>query len=339
MNAAADGRYSRQELFAPIGVSGQAKIRAASVCIVGCGALGSFQADALARAGVGRLRIVDRDTVDRSNLQRQWLFTEADAADELPKAIAAGCRLSQVNSEVSIEPMVRDFIPENALELTEGCDLLLDGTDNFETRFLINDVAVKLGVPWVYGAAVGSYGVVMPIDPARGPCFRCVYPEGPEGSHPTCEVNGVIASTTAAVAALQVASALRLLVGWPDFECRLQNFDVWQANWRSASAGPRDPDCETCGSQVFRALDGRSHAPVSLCGRNAVQLHIRSRRVDLSELASRLRAIGDVKVNDFALRVATAKYDVTIFPDGRAIVRGTNEIPVARSVYAQLVGS
>lgn len=334
-----DSRYSRQELFAPIGKEGQSRIRNASVCIVGCGALGSFQAEAFARAGVGGLRIVDRDTVDRSNLQRQWLFTEQDAADELPKAIAAESRLRKVNSEVAVESFVRDFTPENALELAEGCDLLLDGTDNFETRFLMNDVAVKLRRPWVYGAAVGSYGLVMPIDSERGPCFRCVYPEGPEGSHPTCEVNGVIASTTASVAALQVAQAMRFLVGWPEFECRLHSFDVWQGTWRSTAVGERDPECEVCGERTFRALDGRRQAPVSLCGRNAVQLHIRSKQVDLRELAARLEAVGNVKVNDFALRVSTAKYDVTVFPDGRAIIRGTTEIPVARSVYAQLIGS
>lgn len=332
-------RYSRQLLFPGIGSEGQEMVRGASVCIVGCGALGSLQAEALTRAGIGRLRLIDRDTVDFSNLQRQWLFTERDAEEEIPKAIGAERRLRELNRDVALESFVDDFTPANAEDLAGGCDLLLDGTDNFETRFLINDVAVKLGVPWVYGAAVGSSGIVMPVDPRRGPCFRCVYPEGPEGSYPTCDVNGVLASTTGAVASLQVAAALRLIVGWPDFVCRLQTLDVWNGSHRSVVAGARDPQCETCVQRRFRFLDGVSQTPVSLCGRNAVQLHSRGKRVDLRELASRLDSVGSVRVNDFALRVAIPKFEVTVFPDGRAIVKGTTDVPVARSVYARLVGS
>ena len=309
------------------------------VCIVGCGALGSLQAEALTRAGIGKLRLVDRDTVEFSNLQRQWLFTERDALDEIPKAIAAERRLRELNREVALEPFVADFTPENAEDFAAGCDLVLDGTDNFETRFLINDVAVKLGIPWVYGAAVGSYGVVMPVDSGRGPCFRCVYPDGPEGSHPTCDVNGVLASTTATVGALQVAAAMRLLTGWPDFECRLQTFDVWQGTHKNVSADVRDPECETCVHRQFSFLERTSYIPVSLCGSNAVQLHVPGKRVDLPELAVRLRSLGSVRVNDFALRLALPKYDVTVFPDGRAIVRGTTDIPTARGVYAKLIGS
>lgn len=339
MQPTLDGRYSRQELFPPIGPAGQEKIRNARVCIVGCGALGSFQAEALARAGVGSLRLIDRDTIDSSNLQRQWLYTEHDAKLELPKAAAARNRLAEINSEVPVEAMAVDFTPENATELVEGQHLILDGTDNFETRFLINDISVAEGIPWIYGAAVGSYGAAMPIDPTRGPCFRCIYPDGPQGSHPTCELNGVIASATASVAALQTAMALRMIVGWPDFKSRLHSFDIWKGVWRTTSAGERDPECAACGKRDFEWLNGKSQAPVSLCGRNAVQMHVRDRRVDLGELAQRLKSQGDVRLNDFALRVALPKYDVTIFPDGRAIIRGTTDIPIARGIYAKLIGA
>src|ERR1700761_1160859 len=210
-------RYSRQILFAPIGEPGQKKIQAAAVSVVGCGALGSFQAEALARAGAGCLRLIDRDYVDYTNLQRQWLYDERDAQNESPKAVAAAARLHELNNDVQIEPMVTDLTPSNAEELVDGCDLILDGTDNFETRYLLNDLSVKRGVAWIYGAAIGSYGVMMPIVPGRGPCLACIYPEPPPGVQPTCDVDGVLASATASVASLQVAAALRLIVGWPGF--------------------------------------------------------------------------------------------------------------------------
>ncbi len=336
---ATNDRYSRQILFAPIGAGGQQQIRDASVCIVGCGALGSFQAEALTRAGIGRLRLIDRDYIDYTNLQRQWLYGESDAQSEMPKALAAARRLEQVNSEVIIEPLITDLIPSNAEELIAGHDLILDGTDNFETRYLINDVSVKLDIPWIYGAAIGSYGVTFPVIPALGPCFACLYPEPPVGLQPTCDVSGVLASTTAAVASLQVASALRYLVGWPDFQCRVQTIDVWNGNMRSMSGGDRDPDCAICARHKYSFLLGHKQVPVSLCGRNAVQLHERTRPVDLQQLAVRLRPLGDVRVNDFALRMSMAKYDLTVFPDGRAIVRGTTDIGVARGLYASLIGA
>ena len=230
-------RYSRQILFPPIGMEGQNRLRRASVCIAGCGALGSFQAEALARAGIGRLRLIDRDYVDHTNLQRQWLFDEADAREETPKAIAAERRLHSINHQVEVEPVVADLTPSNAEDLITGFDLIMDGTDNFETRYLLNDISVKLMTPWIYGAAIGSYGVVMPIDPSRGPCFSCVYPDPPQGPQATCDVNGILASTTASVASWQVAAALRMLVGWPDFQSRIQTFDVWEGVSKSISAG------------------------------------------------------------------------------------------------------
>jgi molybdopterin-synthase adenylyltransferase len=331
-------RYSRQILFTGIGDAGQEKIRRASVCIVGCGALGSFQAEALVRAGIGKLILIDRDYVEFSNLQRQWLYEEADAVSECPKAIAAARRLHQLNRDVDIEPHVSDFTPSNAEELVNGCDLILDGSDNFETRYLLNDTSVKLTIPWIYGAAIGSYGLVMPIVPDRGPCFACIYPEAPKGIQPTCDVNGVIAAVTASVASLQVAAAMRLIAGWPDFACRIQTLDVWEGSSKQMSAGPRDPECRVCVARQFQYLEGQRRVPVSLCGRNAVQLHERARPLDLQVLAGRLRAVGEVRVNEFALRMTMPKYDVTFFPDGRAIIKGTTDVGVARSLYSRLIG-
>jgi len=331
-------RYSRQVLFAPIGAEGQQKIQAATVCVVGCGALGSFHAEALARAGIGRLRLVDRDYVDYSNLQRQWLYDETDAQKETPKAVAAAHRLHQLNSSAIIQPLVADLTPSNAEELLAGCDLILDGTDNFETRYLLNDLSVKCSIPWIYGAAIGSYGVMMPVVPGRGPCLACVYPEPPTGAQPTCDVNGVLASTTASVASLQVAAALRLIVGWSGFECRIHTLDVWQGSSRQIHAGTPDPHCRVCAEKNFQYLEGQRRAPVSLCGRNAVQLHERARPLDLEQLATRLRPLGDVRVNEFALRLQLPKYQLTFFPDGRAIVKGTTNIGIARGLYARLVG-
>jgi molybdopterin/thiamine biosynthesis adenylyltransferase len=332
-------RFSRQILFAPIGEKGQARIQDAHVCVVGCGALGSFQAEALARAGVGRLRLIDRDYVDYSNLQRQWLYDESDAQNESPKAIAAARRLHQLNARVQVEPLVADLSPSNAEELIAECDIVLDGADNFETRYLLNDVSVKRSIPWVYGAAIGSYGIVMPIAPSRGPCFACLYPDPPTGPQPTCDVDGVLASTTAAVAALQVAAALRLLVGWPDFDCRIHTVDVWEGRSKHVSAGPPDPQCRVCAQKQLLYLDGQRRAPVSLCGRNAVQLHDRARPIDLEQLATRLRPLGEVRVNEFALRLQIPKYHLTFFPDGRAIVKGTTDVGVARGLYARLIGA
>lgn len=332
-------RYSRQILFAPIGESGQEKISTARICVVGCGALGSIQAEGLARAGVGALRLIDRDYVEHSNLQRQWLYSEADADAQQPKAIAAARRLQEVNHLVQTEPVVADLTPSSSEELLTDCDLILDGTDNFETRYLINDISVKHGIRWVYGAAIGSYGITMPIWPERGPCFVCVYPERPAGLQPTCDVNGVLSSTTVAVAARQVAVALKMIVGWPDFRCEIRSFDVWSGDERRVDAGKADPACAVCARREFAHLDQQRRTPVSLCGRNAVQLHESARPLDLKELAARLAAFGEVRVNEFALRMNLPEYQLTFFPDGRAIVKGTTDIGIARSLYARFVGA
>jgi adenylyltransferase/sulfurtransferase len=336
----AELRYSRQTRFVPLGEEGQRRIRAARVAVVGCGALGGVQAEMLARAGIGGLRLIDRDFVEWSNLQRQFLFDEADAAEALPKAVAAARRLARVNSEVTFEPEVVDLTPSNAGELFDGIDLILDGTDNFETRYLINDCGVSRGIPWIYGAAVGSYGLKMAILPGRTACFQCVYPEPPQGAQPTCETDGVLAPVTATIAALQVADALKILARGPDaVRARLTTIDIWSGEIRQLAPPARDPDCGCCGRREFRHLEGARRAPISLCGRNAVQIHERSRPIDLADLARRLSALAPVRSNEFALRVALDSYELTVFPDGRAIIKGTTDVGVARSLYAQYVGA
>ena len=336
----AESRYSRQTRFAPLGAEGQAKIRAASVAIVGCGALGTVQAEAMARAGVGRLRIIDRDFVEWSNLQRQFLFDEADAVEALPKAVAAARRLARVNSEVKVEPMVADLTAANVEDLLEDIDLILDGTDNFETRFLINDAAVDREIPWIYGAAVGSYGIKLAIVPGHTACFRCVYPEPPQGAQPTCETEGVLAPVTATIASLQVADALKILaLGVDSITARLTTIDVWTGTIRQLAPPTRDAKCPCCVRREFVYLDGSRRAPISLCGRNAVQIHERSRPVDLPALAQRLATVATVRSNEFALRVALDPYELTVFPDGRAIIKGTTDVGVARSLYARYIGA
>jgi molybdopterin/thiamine biosynthesis adenylyltransferase len=333
-------RYSRQILFAGLGEAGQERLAKARVAIVGCGALGSLQASALARAGVGYLRIIDRDYVELSNLQRQWLFDENDAAEGLPKAVAAARQLRRVNSEISTDPVVADLTPSNADDLLGGIDLFLDGADNFETRYLVNDFAIKNGIPWIYGGAVASYGLTMPILPGRTACLKCVYPDPPSGAQPTCETAGVLNSITAAIAALQVGDALKLLSGQRDtVAARITTVDVWSGVIRQVKQPPPVPNCPACGERRFLHLDGPRRAPISLCGRNAVQIHERSRPLDLEELKRRLSPLGEVRANEFALRFFLSPYEMTFFPDGRAIIKGTTDIAVARGLYAKYVGS
>jgi molybdopterin-synthase adenylyltransferase len=340
MTPRADSRYSRQSRFAPLGEEGQRRIRAARVAVVGLGALGSVQADLLARAGVGELRLIDRDFVEISNLQRQTLYQESDAAEALPKAVAAARRLARVNSEVRIEPLVGDLSPSNIDETLEGVDLILDGTDNFETRYLINDFAVRENIPWIYGAAVASYGLKLAIVPGLTACFRCVYPEPPRGAQPTCETEGVLGPVTAVIASLEAGDALKILAcGRDSVTARLTTVDVWTGQIRQTAPPARDPDCPCCERREFPHLEGKHRAPISLCGRNAVQIHERSRPVNLPELASRLGALAVVRVNEFALRAVLDPYELTVFPDGRAIIKGTTDPGIARSVYARYVGT
>jgi molybdopterin-synthase adenylyltransferase len=339
MDARTWERYSRQILFAGIGPEGQAALMASHSAIVGCGALGTFHAAALARAGVGRITIIDRDYVEPSNLQRQWLFEECDAAGALPKAVAAERRLARINSGVAVRGVVTDLTASNVSELLGDADLILDGTDNFETRYLINDFAVSRSIPWIYGAAVGSYGLAMPVLPGRSACFRCVYPDPPSGAQPTCETAGVLNAITALVASLQVADALKILSGHDEcVRARITRVDLWEGLLRQTEAPPRDPDCPACGRREFPYLEESRRPPVTLCGRNAVQIHAPGGKPDLSELRARLAPLGEVRANEFALRFRIDAYEMTVFADGRAIVKGTSDPGLARSFYARYVG-
>lgn len=332
-------RYSRQVRYAGIGEMGQERLLSGRAAIVGCGALGSFHAGALARAGVGTLVLVDRDYVDISNLQRQWLFEEQDAVAGLPKAVAAERAILRINSACQVDAHITDLTAANIDEVLGSPDVILDGTDNFETRYLINDYALAHGIPWIYGAAVGSYGLVMPILPDETACLRCVYPEPPPGAQPTCETAGVLNTITSLIASLQATEAVKLLSGrrW-QVSRTITTADLWKGSLRQIPQPGRDPDCPACGRREFSYLLGKGRVPVSLCGRNAVQIHERSRPLDLPQLAQQLQPLGDVRVNEFALRFFPAPYEMTIFPDGRAIIKGTTEVGVARSLYAQYIG-
>jgi adenylyltransferase/sulfurtransferase len=339
MNESERERYSRQILFAGIGEAGQETLIGSHAVIVGCGALGSFQAAALARAGVGRLTIVDRDYVEPSNLQRQWLFEEDDAAQALPKAAAAERRLRAINSSVKVHGVVADLTAGNVADLLGDAAVILDGTDNFDTRYLINDFAVSRGMAWIYGAAVGSYGLEMPVMPGRTACLRCVYPEPPAGVQPTCETAGVLNAIVSLVASLQTADALKVLCGHGEqVEARITTADVWKGGVRQISMPARDPECPTCGLRQFPFLQEANRTPVRLCGRNAVQIQERERILDLAELKARLEPLGEVRANEYTLRFRAEPYEMTIFPDGRAIVKGTSDTGVARSLYAKYVG-
>ena len=335
-------RYSRQILFGGIGEEGQRRLRASRALVVGCGALGSSQVEMLARAGVGRLRVVDRDFVEESNLQRQSLFTERDAREREPKASAAARRVAEINSDVECEPVVADFNHSNAERLVAGCDVVLDGTDNFATRYLINDACVKAEKPWVYGAAVASYGVTMTVRPRETACLRCVFPEVPAaGSAETCDTAGVIMPVIAVVAAVQVAEALKILAGRVEnLNGGLMQFDVWRNEWRRIRLGAPSADCETCVRRNFRTLEAEAgDYATTLCGRDAVQINPRrAAPVDLPALAERLRASGEVVINPYLLRLRAGDYELTVFADARAIIRGTSDVATARSLYARYVG-
>jgi molybdopterin-synthase adenylyltransferase len=336
-------RYSRQILFDGIGTVGQQRLLSARAVIIGCGALGTAQAEALARAGVGRLRLVDRDFVEASNLQRQTMFTEQDALERLPKSVACRNHLAEINSEIETEAEVVDVNNSNVERLIEGCDVVLDGTDNFATRYLINDACVRHRVNWIYGAAVGSYGLTMTVRPRVSPCLRCVFEEAPPAaSAPTCDTAGVIMPIISIVAAVQVSEALKLLTGQTEKLHRsLMQFDVWQNQWRRINLDTPSPECPTCGLGRYETLEAEAgDFAVSLCGRDAVQVSPRRpAEVNLPALAERLRAAGEVQLNPYLLRLRAGDYELTVFKDARAIIRGTDDVPTARSLYARYVGN
>jgi molybdopterin/thiamine biosynthesis adenylyltransferase len=335
-------RYSRQILFEGIGSEGQRRLLNSRAIIIGCGALGSAQAEALARAGVGHLRLVDRDFVEFSNLQRQTMFTESDANERLPKAIACANHIREINSDISVEPEVADVNHSNIERLLQDCDVVLDGTDNFSTRYLINDACVKHEVNWIYGAAVGSYGVTMTIRPGVTPCLRCIFPEAPPpASAPTCDTAGVIMPIISVVAAVQVSEALKLLTGKIEsLHSSLMQFDVWRNDWRRIAVGEPSADCLTCGRREFETLKvDQAESAAVLCGRDAVQISPpHATHIDLAVLTKKLRAAGEVKANEYLLRFSTGDYELTVFRDARSIIRGTDDIATARSLYARYVG-
>ena len=335
-----DERYSRQVLFRGIGAEGQRKLTASRIVIVGCGATGSALASLLARAGVGEIRIIDRDYVEPSNLQRQSLFDEADAAESLPKAIAAARKIAAFNSGIVIEPHVADLTPGNIAALLDGAGLILDGTDNFETRYLINDFAVKNRTPWIYTAAVGSYGVTMNVVPGKTACLACVFAYPPQGTFETCETAGILNSAVNLAASIAASEAVKLLVGADEWVRRtLLSFDVWRNERAEVAADQPRPGCRTCVEHEFPHLAGEGRPHITLCGRNSVQIHERHRPVDLAQMSEQLKALGTVRHNDFVLKFWREPYEMTLFPDGRAIIKGTTDKTVARSLYARFVGS
>jgi molybdopterin-synthase adenylyltransferase len=335
-----DERFSRQVLFAGIGVEGQLKLAAARVVVVGCGATGSALISLLARAGVGTIRIIDRDYVELSNLQRQSLFDEADATESLPKAIAAAKKVAAFNSNIVIEPRVADLTPANIPDLFAGMQLILDGTDNFETRYLINDFAVKTSLPWIYTAAVGGYGVSLNVLPGKTACLACIFADSPQGELETCETAGILNSAVNLAASIAATEALKLLVGAEDQVRRtLLSFDLWTNQRAEVAAEHPRAGCRACGLREFIHLAGEGRPHVTLCGRNSVQIHERRRPVNLAEMTKRLKPHGTVRHNDFVLKFWHEPYEMTLFPDGRAIIKGTTDTAVARSLYARYVGS
>jgi molybdopterin-synthase adenylyltransferase len=334
-------KYSRQMLFAGIGAEGQQRLLASSAIIVGCGAIGAAAANLLVRAGVGRLRILDRDFVEPSNLQRQTLFEESDARDALPKSIAAQRRLRAINSDVNVEGTVADLNAANAEELLRGFCVILDGTDNFETRFLINDYAVKSHTPWIYAAAVSSYGLTMTIRPGQTPCLACLLESSTGmGQEETCDTIGVLGPIVNLIASLEATDALKLLAGRESaLHGRLLSCDVWTGRMQSL-APERHPGCRACVRQEFSYLEGEAQPHITLCGRDSVQIHERHRSLDLPALLQRLApTLSDVRQNGFLLRFRADPYEVTVFSDGRAVVKGTIDPAVARSLYAKYIGA
>ncbi|HEX9056892.1 MAG TPA: ThiF family adenylyltransferase [Ktedonobacterales bacterium] len=340
-------RYSRQTLFAGIGPAGQARLRGATVAIVGCGALGTVLANNLARAGVGHLRIADRDFIEVNNLQRQVLFDEEDIARGLPKAVAAAEKLRRVNGEISVEALVQDVTADNIEALIAGADVVMDGTDNFETRYLINDACVRAGLPWVYSGVIAAYGVTMNVVPGETACLRCVFPERPlPGTTPTCDTAGVLNGIVGVIASLASTEALKLVVGSDRLVRGMTWVDLWENTFDRLEV-PRQEDCPTCGRGEYDYLEGGDTSQgTTLCGRNAVQVSATrglegapAGQMDLAALAERLRAVGEVAQNEFLLRLRVDGYEVTVFPDARAIVKGTDDPAVARTIYARYIGA
>lgn len=349
-------RYSRQVLFPGIGPEGQAQLARSHVAIVGCGATGAAAASLLARAGVKTLTLVDRDFVEPSNLQRQVLFDEADALQMLPKAEAARRKIAQFNSGIEVRAHIADLVPDNIAELLGGSQLVLDATDNFETRYLINDFAVQHGKPWIYAAAIGAYAATMNILPRFSPedvaktgqqsawqptaCLACLFPKPPSGPVETCDTSGILSTAVNLAASIQVTEALKFLTGQNALLRRsLLSFDLWTSERSEIAAGNPREDCSVCGRREFTHLAGVGRPHITLCGRNSVQIHEHHRPVDFGSMRDRLTPHGQVRFNELLLRFERGEHTLTLFADGRAIVQGTTDITVARSLYARFIGS
>ncbi len=351
-----EDRYSRQILFPGIGPAGQQKLASAHVAVVGVGATGAASASLLARAGVGTLSLVDRDFVEPSNLQRQVLFDEADALESLPKAEAARRKIALFNSGVTVHVHIADLVPANIAELLGPADLILDATDNFETRYLINDYAVQQSKPWIYAAAIGAYAATMNILPkttdksgAPGPasgtwvptaCLACIFPKPPTGPVETCDTSGILSTAVNFAASLQVTEALKFLTGQPNLMRRsLLSFDLWTSERSEIATSRTRPDCTVCGQRQFTHLAGEGRPHITLCGRNSVQIHEHHRPVDFAAMRDRLAPHGQVRFNELLLRFERPPHTLTLFSDGRAIIQGTTDVTLARSLYARFIGS
>jgi len=374
-----DDRYSRQVLFPGIGAAGQQRLASSHVAIVGVGATGAASATLLARAGVGTLTLIDRDFVEPSNLQRQILFDESDALQSLPKAEAAHRKISLFNSTTTVYPHITDLVPANIHELLAPADLILDATDNFETRYLINDYAVQQSKPWIYAAAIGAYAATMTILPRPAeatkhssestekmchpersaqhevegpavvfdsetinptPCLACIFPKPPTGPVETCDTAGILNTAVNLAASIQVTEALKLLTGQPHLVRRtLLSFDLWTGDRSEISTAKPNPACTVCGQRIFTHLAGEGRPHITLCGRNSVQIHEHHRHIDFSAMRDRLAPHGNVRFNDLLLRFERPPHTITLFPDGRALIQGTTDITLARSLYARFIGS
>ncbi len=336
-------RYVRQSQLPQIGPEGQKKISASSVAVVGIGALGSVSANLLARSGVGRLRLIDRDFLELQNLQRQVLYDEDDLKANLPKAVAAGRKLQKINSQITIETEPSDLNAETIDDLLGGMDLVIDGTDNFETRFLINDFSLREEIPWIYGAAVGTEGLTYVILPGKGPCLRCLFEEAPGiGTFATCETAGILAPAAHWVASFQAVEALKILAAPPELaDRRLWKADLWKKEFKAMEVGGF-PQCSGCAGHEFPyLLREKGVRTVTLCGRNAVQIfrpEERTQHLDFSDLAQRLSTLGRVQYNEYLLRASIAPYEITVFQNGRAIIQGTADAGQAKAVYSKYIG-
>lgn len=335
-------RYARQMILPEVGREAQERLAGARTAVIGCGALGTVVCNHLVRAGVGYVRIIDRDYIELNNLQRQILFDEDDIAQGLPKAVAAAAKLRRVNSQVTVEPLVTDINPRNVEEMIRDVDLVLDGTDNFETRFLVNDACIKHRIPWIYAGVISTYGMTMAIIPHRTPCLRCLMAEmPPAGSTPTCDTVGVLSTAVDIVASLEVTEGLKWLMGREEeMHKQLIFINAWTVELQRLSVNKRAGACPVCEKGRFDFLEAREGSIATrLCGKGAVQIHLHgSGHVCLPDLAARLRSAGQVAFNDYMLRLQVVPYEITVFPDGRAIIKGTDDEALARTLYSRYVG-